>query len=313
MSETVGTALPSIVLEHATRWYGPVIALNDVSVCVRPGATGLVGPNGAGKTTLLRLITGQIRPSQGKVLVLGAPPFANPRVAVRLGYAPEHDDLWEALTGEELLTSLLLLSGFSRATARLRAGEALATTGLTDVALRKVGGYSKGMRQRLRIAQAIAHDPEVLVLDEPLTGLDPLGRRQISELLRHLGREGRTILLSSHVLHEVEAITRTIVLLHRGRIVAEGDVRVIRDLIDEHPHHVTLETGRPREVAPALLDLPGVIGLRFEGPTRLTIETREPDRFYAALAELIVDGSLEIRRLESPDDNLQAVFEYLVP
>jgi ABC-2 type transport system ATP-binding protein len=225
---------------RASKWYGPVIALNDVTTAVGPGVTGLLGPNGAGKSTFLKLAAGQLAPSQGEVRVLGRISWGSPELFHRVGICPEPDAFWESLTGLQFLTALLSLTGFDEAEGRRRAEAALEQVALADARNRKIGGYSKGMRQRIKLAQALAHDPEVLLLDEPLSGMDPVNRRRIVDLVKKLGREGRTVLVSSHILHEVEAMTRRVLLIHNGRILAEGDVREIRDLMDEHPHTVAL-------------------------------------------------------------------------
>jgi ABC-2 type transport system ATP-binding protein len=301
-----------IALNAVTKWYGPVIAVNDISLTIGPGVTGLLGPNGAGKSSLLKLITGQTQPSRGEVRVFGESVFGNHRLYTRVGYSPEHEELYDTLSASEFLASLAYLSGFSPGAARARANRLLAFLKLDDAASRRVGTYSKGMRQRLRIAQALLHDPDLLVLDEPLTGLDPVGRREMIEVIKQLGRAGKSVVVSSHVLYEVESMTRHIVLLAHGRVLAEGRIDEIRDLIDRHPHHVTIRCGRVRELARELLELEGVVSVRFEEGDVLTVETRRPDAFYTRLLALAVERDFAIDRFYSPDDNLQAVFDYLV-
>jgi ABC-2 type transport system ATP-binding protein len=300
-----------IAFTRASRWYGPVIALNDVSVTIPKGVTGLLGPNGAGKSTFLKLASGQLRPSQGEVRLLGRPAWGSPEVFHRVGLCPEPDSFWEHLTGMQFMLALLRLHGYGEAECRQRAEAALHEVALLDARDRKVGGYSKGMRQRVKLAQAIAHDPEVLLLDEPVTGMDPVNRRRVIDLVRRMGREGRTVLVSSHILHEVEAMTRRVLLVHNGRILAEGDVREIRDLLDQHPHTVALRARDPRRLGQAIVGWPNVISLAF-GPEGewLTVQTARPDEFYRA----IHDPALEAGVLEmySPDENLESVFRYLV-
>ena len=189
---------------RASRWYGPVIALNDVTTTVGPGVTGLLGPNGAGKSTFLKLAAGQLAPSQGEVRVLGQPAWGSPQLFHRVGVCPEADAFWEGLTGLQFLMALLRLTGFDDAECRRRADHALEQVALTEARDRKIGGYSKGMRQRIKMAQSLSHDPQVLLLDEPLSGMDPVNRRRVVDLVKKLGREGRTVLVSSHILHEVE-------------------------------------------------------------------------------------------------------------
>jgi ABC-2 type transport system ATP-binding protein len=301
------------VLEYvrASRWYGPVIALNDVTTTVGPGVTGLLGPNGAGKSTLLKLAAGQLAPSQGEVRVLGVPSWGSPELFHRVGVCPEADAFWEHLTGMQFVTSLLRLTGYDEAECGRRAEEALRQVALQDARDRKIGGYSKGMRQRIKLAQALAHDPQVLLLDEPLTGMDPVNRRRMVDLVKRLGREGRTVLVSSHILYEVESMTRRVLLIHNGRILAEGDVREIRDLMDEHPHTVTLRARDPRSLARAVVGAPHVLSLSFgaEGEW-LTVQTARPDEFYAALPEAAMEAG--VVEMYSPDEDLESVFRYLV-
>jgi ABC-2 type transport system ATP-binding protein len=296
---------------RASRWYGPVIALNDVTTTVGPGVTGLLGPNGAGKSTFLKLAAGQLAPSQGEVRVLGQPAWGSPELFHRVGVCPEADAFWEGLTGLQFLTALLRLTGFDDAECRRRADHALEQVALTEARDRKIGGYSKGMRQRIKMAQSLSHDPQVLLLDEPLSGMDPVNRRRIVDLVKKLGREGRTVLVSSHILHEVEAMTRRVLLIHNGRILAEGDVREIRDLMDEHPHTVALRARDPRALARAVVGAPHVLSLTFgaEGEW-VTVQTARPDEFYSAVVDAAVEAG--VSEVYSPDENLESVFKYLV-
>ena len=303
---------PVIVAERVSKWYGQVIGLNEVSVSIPPGISGLLGPNGAGKSTLLKLVTGQLRPSQGRVQVLGEPIWGNPGAYRRIGYCPDQDAFYERMTGRDWLAALLGLSGFEGQRAARAAERALDTVGLADAADRKIGGYSKGMRQRIKLAQAIAHEPELLVLDEPLAGLDPLGRRRVIGAIREWGRAGRSVVVSSHVLHEIELLTSNILLLHNGRILAEGDVHQIRGLIDEHPHTVRITADDPRRLARRLLGYPHVIAMQLQDGAVIA-QTSRPDAFYAELTALAAgDEAGAVREVTSPDDNLQAVFSYLV-
>ncbi|HET7293082.1 MAG TPA: ABC transporter ATP-binding protein [Vicinamibacteria bacterium] len=301
----------AIELVRASRWYGPVIALNDVSAAIGPGVTGLLGPNGAGKSTLLKLVAGQLAPSQGEVRLLGKPAWGSPEVFHRIGLCPEADSFWEGLTGLQFLVALLRLTGYDEIECGRRAVAALEQVDLVSAKDRKIAGYSKGMRQRVKLAQALAHDPEVLLLDEPVSGMDPVSRRRVVDLVKRLGREGRTIVVSSHILHEVEAMTRRVLLIHNGRILAEGDVREIRDLLDEHPHTVAVRAADPRLVARAVVATPGVVSVSFgaEGEW-VTIQSARPDELYAALQDVAVEAS--VRELYSPDENLESVFRYLV-
>jgi len=305
------TTPPTVELSRVSHWYGPVIGLNDVSLELRPGVTGLLGPNGAGKSTLLRLLTGQMEPSQGRVRVFGETPFANPSVLMRLGMSPEHEDLYDSLTAQAHLVFLLRYGGFAKGLATELADATLARVGLSAVATRRVGAYSKGMRQRLRIAQAFAHGPALIVLDEPLNGLDPVGRREMIDLVRELGASGRTVVVSGHVLHEVEKMTRRIVTIHKGRVLAEGTLDEIRRALDARPHHVRVVTPHPRPLALRLMGESGVVSARV-GADEATFEVKDPGPFFDRLARIAADGEIPVQEFEATDDNLQAIFDYLM-
>lgn len=301
---------PVIELAHVSRWYGPVLGLRDVSLRLGRGVTGLLGPNGAGKSTFLKVLTGEITPSRGMVTVFGQR-VPSEGVYRKLGYAPEIEVFPEELTAKEFVAALAELSGATRADARAKAGAVLARVGLEGAMDRRLATYSKGMRQRAKLAQALVHDPEVILLDEPMTGLDPLARAQMVEIIKDLGRQGRTVLVSSHILDEVETMTQDIVVLYQGQLLAQGNVHAIRDLIDRHPHRIELVCDRPRDLAAALARLPFVVALKFHGERRFEIETREPDRCYAAVPQAALETGVKLFALTSPDDNLAAVFRYL--
>ena len=305
-------SVPVVAAARVSKWYGQVIGLNDVSVEVGPGVTGLLGPNGAGKSTFLKLITGQLKPSKGTVRVLGEPIWGNPGLFFKLGFCPEQDSFYERMTGLEWVTALTRLNGLSDTDATDAARRALDTVGLLDAADKKIGAYSKGMRQRVKLAQAVVHDPELLLLDEPLAGMDPIGRRKMIRLIKDWARAGKSVLVSSHILHEIEAMTSTILLINNGRILAEGNIHAIRDLIDEHPHKVKIRASDPRGMARGFLSHDDVISLQFEDGA-VVVETAKPDAFYGRLTEMAATGAMgEVHEVSSPDDNLQAVFEYLV-
>jgi ABC-2 type transport system ATP-binding protein len=313
--EVAGSAevTPVVEFHEVSKWYGNVIGVNKLSLRVPAGVTGLLGPNGAGKSTLLQLATGQLFPSQGRVRVLGRPAWNNPSLNRFLGLCPEQDAFYEWMTGMDFVWTCARLSGLGKAEAREAAEHTLEAVGMTKNRDRAVRGYSKGMRQRTKLAQALVHDPAVLFLDEPLTGTDPVARRDLMDIIHRLAGDGKSVLVSSHVLHEVEALTPNIVLLNRGRLVAEGHVREIRDLIDKHPHHIVLVCDEYRKLAARLLaweDVEGVKVLAKEGG--VMVETRSPDAFYRRLPELSLEEGLAIREVYSDDDNLEAVFKYLV-
>ena len=309
---TATAAGQAVATEHLSKWYGQVSGLNDVTVSVPPGITGLLGPNGAGKSTLMKLVTGQLKPSKGSIRVLGEPIWGNHELYRRIGFCPEQDAFYDRMTGLEWVSGLVGLNGYSEQEAADVARRALGVVDLLDAADRKIGGYSKGMRQRVKLAQAIAHNPDLLILDEPLSGMDPLMRRRTIRMIKEWGRSGKSVLVSSHILHEVESMTSNILLINNGRIVAEGNVHQIRDLIDEHPHTVFVRSEEPKRLARALLAEDGVISLRFESGA-VIIETARPDDFYSRLTDMAASGEAGvIDEVTSPDDNLQAVFKYLV-
>jgi ABC-2 type transport system ATP-binding protein len=305
-------SVPVVTADHVSKWYGQVIGLNDVSVSVPPGITGLLGPNGAGKSTFMKLITGQLRPSKGSVTVLGESIWRNPRLYFEIGFCPEQDAFYDRMTGLEWVTALVRLNGLDGKAADEAARRALTDVDLMDAADKKIGAYSKGMRQRVKLAQAIVHDPSLLILDEPLSGMDPLARRRTIRLIRDWARAGKSVVVSSHILHEIESMTANILLINNGRILAEGDVHHIRDLIDEHPHTVYVRAENPRGLARDFLERADVRSMKFEEGA-VTVETGKPDAFYSRLTELAASGEYGvIEEVTSPDDNLQAVFQYLV-
>jgi ABC-2 type transport system ATP-binding protein len=298
--------------DQVSKWYGQVIGLNDVSVSVPPGITGLLGPNGAGKSTFLKLITGQLKPSKGSVTVFGEPIWRNPKIYFQIGFCPEQDAFYERMTGLEWVTALVRLNGLSEREADEAAKKALTDVDLMEAANKKIGAYSKGMRQRVKMAQALVHDPQLLILDEPLSGMDPIGRRKTVRMIREWGRAGRSVIVSSHILHEIESMTSNILLINQGRILAEGNVHQIRDLIDEHPHTVHIKAEQTRALARQFLAYDDVLSLEFQDQA-VVVQTAKPDAFYARLTELAASGVHgAIHEVTSPDDNLQAVFEYLV-
>ena len=302
-----------IALHEVSKWYGQVLGVSNVSMTVERGVVGLLGPNGAGKSTLMKLLAGLIRPSRGTAMLFGHAAADSIDARRRLGYCPEHEGVYEDLSAREFVTVMAELSGVPRRDAGRRAAEALAALGLEGAMDRRLRGYSKGMRQRAKLAQALVHDPDVLLLDEPLTGCDPLARSSIIARIQALAAAGKAIVMSSHVLYEIEALTREIVLIHRGQVLAEGNVYRIRELIDAHPHRVRVECDRPRELAGRLIGLEHVsrIDLPAGEGQAVQIETRAPDQLYDAIPAAALAAGIAIRSMTSPDNNLQAVFEYL--
>jgi ABC-2 type transport system ATP-binding protein len=302
-----------IKIQNASRWYGEVIGVNDVTCNIEAGVTALLGQNGAGKSTLMKLITGQLRPTTGDVTVFGDVPFANPGVFEQLGYCPEFDNFPEHLTGREFVMRMAEMQRMRTDEAKDRTQHVIDIVGMHDRAEKKLAGCSKGMRQRIKLGAALVHDPKVIVLDEPLNGLDPVGRREFMDVLSQLADEGRAILISSHILFEVEQMTRSILLMHRGRLLASGNLRTIRELIDRHPHRIRIHVDEPRAAAARLMRLPAVVSAEVspDGES-LEIKTRQPDLLYSEIPALSTEDGLKVYGFESPDNSLEAVFAYLV-
>jgi ABC-2 type transport system ATP-binding protein len=298
---------------HLSKWYGNVLGLNDVSLEIEAGITGLLGPNGAGKSTFMKLATGQMKPNIGTVTIRGRRTWNAPAIFRSIGFCPEADAFYEDMTGFEFVAGLLRFYGFSGKEIGARAARALDIVELAKDKDRLIRGYSRGMRQRVKFAQAIAHDPEILILDEPLSGLDPLGKRKLIKLIKGFKEEGRTILVSSHVLPEIEALTSRVILIHQGKVLAEGDVPYIRDLIEAHPHMISIRSSDPRALAARFVGDPSVLKMTFgpDGRT-LVVETRKRDDIFGRLAPVVLEAGIEVDEISSPDDNLGAVFEYLV-
>jgi ABC-2 type transport system ATP-binding protein len=301
----------SIRAVRLTKWYGKVTALQDVSLHLGPGVWGLLGPNGSGKTTFLRLAAGQLKPALGEVQVCGHHPFANPDALRRIGLCPEADAMYDELTGLEMVTSMAELSGYTKKDAKDRAANSLKAFGLEDSMERRIGGYSRGMRQRAKLAQAVVHDPDVILLDEPLTGTDPTSRQTILREIQRRADEGAVVLFSTHVLPEVEALTDKLLLIARGQLVAQGRVHEIRGLLEEHPHHIRVFCDRPRELAAHLVAVEGIVGVRF-APQGIEVMTWDPDTTYGAIAQKVVELGVEIESMTSPDADLESLFHYLV-
>ena len=307
---TGASATGVVVASNCSKWYGHVLGVSDVSWTFSGGIVGLLGPNGAGKSTLIKLMGGLIRPSRGALTVYGADPFTDTEVRRRIGYAPEHENTWDELSALELVTAMARLSGVPAGRADAAARHALAEVGMTSAMHRRVRGFSKGMRQRTKLATAIVHDPDFLLLDEPLTGVDPMARIDIVARIKQLAAAGKTIVVSSHVLYEIEALTSDILVIYRGQVLAEGNVYEIRTLIDRHPHRIRVDCDRPHALAAALASEDHVARISFERGA-VVLETRDPDRCYDRIASAVLDADLAVTALSSPDNNLGAVFEYL--
>jgi len=300
-----------LLFDKVSKWYGPVIGVNQVTLELRPGITGLVGANGSGKTTLLRLASGQIRPDLGGVQVSGRDAWTA-QAKRHIGYCPELDTFYEEMTGRCFVETMARMFGYSARDARRRTAETLTLVGMADRADASLGGFSKGMRQRIKLAQALIHDPELLLLDEPLSGIDPIGRRESLELFRELARRGKCLLVSSHELEELEKLTDHVAIMARGRIAAVGTLTQIRDLLDDHPLTIRVSCDQDRRLASALLDLPDVVGVEMQNGAGLLVRARNPRRFFQQLTALILEEDFDVRHLETLDDSTHAVLGYLL-
>ncbi len=303
----------NIEAKNLSKWYGQVIGVNNLEFTIEPGVTGYLGPNGAGKTTLLRLFTGQLKPSKGSLFIDGEKVWNNHEILNKIGYCPELDNFWDYLTGFEFVLATLRMHGFSTSEANKKAKDAVVTMNMEEFQNKKIGSYSKGMRQRIKMAQAIAHNPLLLFLDEPLNGMDPLGRRSTIDLIKEFGEQGKTVIVSSHILHEVEEMTDTILLINHGRLLAEGNIYEIRELIDTHPLQVTIICDKVNILTSKLLEFDDVKSVQLHREeNQITIETLSPEKFHKRLPMLALDNNIKIKSLWSPDENLEAVFDYLV-
>ena len=308
-------AAPLLFFDHVSKWYGPVIGVNDVTLELRPGIMGLVGANGAGKTTLMRLAAGQLRPDLGSVQVRGRQ--AQSAAAKRhFGWCPDADVFYEEMSGRQFVQVMAQLSGFARREAQRRTEAALELVGMNngigEGADRPVRGYSKGMRQRIRLAQALVHDPELLILDEPLSGIDPVGRQDFIALFQKLSERGKCLLVSSHELEALEKLTDQVIVMARGRIAAVGTVARIRAMFDDVPLAIRIDSSERRRLSAALLDLEDVTGIELADGESLTVRAANPKRFFKQLAGLILEEGFDVQHLEILDDSAQAVLGYLL-
>jgi ABC-2 type transport system ATP-binding protein len=303
-----------IVFEDVSKFYGEVLGVNRVQLSIPPGITTLVGPNGSGKTTLMNLMTGLVQPTRGRISVLGMSPQDPERLFRVLGYCAQYDSFPKGLTGYEFLLGYLRLHGLTRAAAHDLTTRALERVGMTDAASRRIAGYSKGMRQRVKLAQAICHQPSVLVLDEPLNGLDPVARAETAALFRSLASEGLHVIISSHILHEVDRISDQVVLLANGYVVAEGQIQAVRgEMHQEHPLQILVRCTHPGILAARLFAQDHVAEVRVHHDRQgLLVSTRNPDLFYDLLNQLVVEGACEVDSVAPADDDVHSVYEYLI-
>jgi ABC-2 type transport system ATP-binding protein len=304
----------TITFDNVSKFYGEILGVNRVNLAIPPGITSLVGPNGAGKTTLMNLMTGLLRPTRGKVSMLGVPTDQPDKLFKKVGYCSQFDSFPRGLTGREFISAFLMVSGFSKAESLDLANKSLERVDLVAAGDRKIGAYSKGMRQRVRLAQSIAHQPSVLILDEPLNGLDPMVRAETIALFKQLADEGLHLIISSHILHEVDMMSDRVVLLNNGYVVAEGAIHGVRDEMDvEHPMQILIRCDKPSVLAARMFSSDHLVEARVHDDRHgLFIKTRDPDKFYLLLNEVVAQGEIEIESIAPVDDDLSAVYEYLI-
>ncbi|HEX8176851.1 MAG TPA: ABC transporter ATP-binding protein [Pyrinomonadaceae bacterium] len=312
-TETQQTPEQMIVFEDVSKFYGDILGVNRVNLTIAPGITSLVGPNGSGKTTLMNLMTGLLRPTRGRISVLGVNTDDPEQLFRRVGYCAQFDSFPRGATGRSFIRSYLSVHGFEKREADELTERALERVGLQHAADRKVGGYSKGMRQRIRLGQSIAHNPSVLILDEPLNGLDPMARAETIRLFRQLAAEGLHLIISSHILHEVNMMSDCVVLINNGYIVAEGDIHGVRDEMEEHPMQILVRCDRPSRLAARLFEQDHIVEARMhEDRQGLFIKTRDADKFYVLLNKIVLEEKLNIETVAPADDDLDAVYQYLI-
>ena len=300
----------TIVLEHVSKWYGDIVAVSDVSFAIGPGVTGLLGPNGAGKSTTLKMMAGLQAPSNGTVMIDGLPARGNPRAYRNLGLVSEHEVIYPFMSGREFVrfnAKLQKLPNVDEAVER-----AISLVDMQKAADRKTGGYSKGMRQRIKVAGALVHDPNVILMDEPLNGTDPVQRAQLIRLIRQLGEAGKTVVVSSHVLVEVERFGQNIMVIINGKLAAAGDFRAIREKIDAHDHEIRIRSSDPRRLASLLIGAPLVKSVHIDQQDRIVVGTGEVRAFYRLVPQLAQESGVRLLEIQPTDDSLTSVFSYLV-
>lgn len=308
-----GVREKNIVLRNVSKFYGEVLGCNRVELVIEPGITSLVGPNGSGKSTLMNLVAGLLRPTQGEMTVLGIPPTRPEELFRLVGYCTQFDSFPRGASGRQFIRQYLLVHGYSRRQADELTRIALERVNLTEAADRKVAGYSKGMRQRIKLAQAISHQPQVMVLDEPLNGLDPMARAEVIALFRQLARDGLHVLISSHILHEVDMLSDRVILISNGYIVAEGEIQGVRSEMKEHPLQIFVRCNQPARLAARVFERDSATEIQMHDDGRgLHLRTRDADGFFTLMNQLVLEEGLEIEALGPADDDVQAVYMYLV-
>jgi len=306
-------ANPRIVLRDVSKFYGEVLGVNRVSLAVEPGITSLVGPNGAGKTTLLNLMTGLLRPTEGEIEVLGIPVNQPERVFRHVGYCTQYDAFPKGLTGYDFIRGFLRLHGLPEAEVEALTRDALARVNMTDAAGKKIAAYSKGMRQRIKLAQAIAHKPRVLILDEPLNGLDPMARAEVIAIFQEVAANGCIVIVSSHILHEVDILSDRVILMNHGYVVAEGGIHDVREEVEEHPMQILVRCDRPAVLAARIFELNHAVEVKLHPDGRgLLLRTKDAAGFYRLMNRIAVEENLTMEGIQPADDDVQSLYDYLI-
>ncbi|HEX3185220.1 MAG TPA: ABC transporter ATP-binding protein [Pyrinomonadaceae bacterium] len=302
-----------IIFDNVSKFYGEILGVNRVNIQIAPGITSLVGPNGAGKSTLMNLMTGLLRPTRGSITLLGIPTDQPERLFRMLGYCTQFDSFPRGVTGREFVSSYLHVHGFTKKQVSELTQVALERVNLVEAADRKVAAYSKGMRQRIRLAQSIAHQPSVLILDEPLNGLDPMVRAETIALFTKFATEGLHLIISSHILHEVDMMSDRVVLINNGYIVAQGNIPGVRDEMEEHPMQILIRCDQPAKLAAYVFSHDHVVEARLhEDRAGLFVRTRDADRFYLLLNRAVSEGAVNVESVAPVDDDMSAVYQYLI-
>ena len=302
-----------VIFDNVSKSYGEVLGVNRITLSIEPGVTSLVGPNGAGKTTLMNLMTGLLRPTKGTIRVLDVPPSDPERFYRNIGYCSQFDAFPRGLSGYHMIHSMMQLHGFRTREAEERTWNVMERVGMTDAAHRRVAGYSKGMRQRIRLALALAHDPKVLVLDEPLNGLDPMARAEVIDLFRKFAESGMHVIISSHIMHEVDIVSDSVIMLSGGYVVAEGEIQGVRHEMEEHPIQILIRCDRPALVASSVFQQDSVVEVRIHTDGGgLLVSTRNPDQFYDLFNRIILENRITVESVAPADENVNAVYQYLV-
>jgi len=312
MATATNQALADSVVrfDRVSKWYGPVIGLNEVSFTLMPGIVGLVGPNGAGKSTLIRLVTGQLKPTIGRVTVCDQNAWS-PAAKNHIGYCPDADAFYEEMSGREFVHAMARLRGYTKREAIARTDWVLQTVGMAERAQRRIGGYSKGMRQRIKLAQALIHDPDMVVLDEPLNGVDPVGRRELVDVFQQLASRGKVVLVSSHILDELDKLATRILFIYRGRMLASGSLDQIREMLQDYPMLIRVSSNRVRDLGTALFRLDTVLSAEVSSDNELMLRVQHPERFQIQFAAVVAKADFAVTRFQVADASSEAVFDYL--